>query len=148
MRQSEGDQMIDAVSPGFAGAKLALFLGEELVVLERDDRPGLPWPGYLDLPGGGRENGEVPEDCVIRETWEELGLRITPEELIWRRFYPRAAVRAWFFVARLAEVRAKDIRFGDEGQGWMLMYPHAYLAHRRAIPHFQARVREYLSECV
>ena len=43
---------------GFVGAKLALFLGEELLVIRRDDRPDIPWPDFLDFPGGGREGDE------------------------------------------------------------------------------------------
>ena len=36
----------------FSGAKLALFLGPDLLVILRDDRPDIPWPGRWDLPGG------------------------------------------------------------------------------------------------
>ena len=57
------------------GAKLALFVGARLLVLHRDDRPGLLWPGFWDLPGGGREGAESPLDCALRETREEFGLR-------------------------------------------------------------------------
>ena len=31
-------------------------------------------PGFVDLPGGGLEPGELPEDGVIREVREETGL--------------------------------------------------------------------------
>ena len=37
----------------FHGAKLAVFLGEKLAVILRDDYPGSPFAGYWDLPGGG-----------------------------------------------------------------------------------------------
>ena len=60
----------------FVGAKLALFLGDHLAVILRDDRPDIPWPGRLDLPGGGRDGDENPQDCVLRETREELGLAL------------------------------------------------------------------------
>ena len=138
--------MMDGQFPDFAGAKLALFIGEDLVVLERDDSPGIAWPEYLDLPGGGRENGESPEACVLRETQEELGLRLNESDLIWRRFYPGATVPAWFFAAHLPVGRRNDVRFGDEGRGWCLMRLETYLEHRRGIPHFQARLKTYLSE--
>lgn len=38
----------------FGGAKLILFIGKQIVVLRRDQKPDIPWPGRLDLPGGGR----------------------------------------------------------------------------------------------
>ncbi|ABX07364.1 MAG TPA: NUDIX hydrolase [Herpetosiphon sp.] len=34
------------------------------------------------LPGGGREPDESENDCLIREAWEELGVRIVVEGLI------------------------------------------------------------------
>ena len=31
-------------------------------------------PGEVCFPGGRMESGETPEDCALRETWEELGI--------------------------------------------------------------------------
>ena len=131
----------------FQGAKLALFLGGRLAVIRRDDIPGLAWAGYLDLPGGGRESGETAEACVIRETQEELGLMLTPEQLVWRRHYV-APLSAWFFAAHLPETCAAQVVFGDEGQSWHLMTSAEYLTAPDAIPHFQDRVRDYLQDAV
>lgn len=128
----------------FQGAKLALFLGDRLAVIRRDVQAGLAWSGYLDLPGGGREPDETPEACVIRETREELGLRLTPDHLVWRRHYATPA-SAWFFAAHLPGDRAAHVVFGDEGQGWCLMPPQAFITSEAAIPHFRDRVREYLA---
>ncbi|SEQ76083.1 NUDIX hydrolase [Thalassovita taeanensis] len=129
----------------FRGAKLALFLGAKLAVIMRDDRPGLPWPGYLDLPGGGREGRETPQDCALRETREELGLNVRPEEVVWgQRFRHEQDGAVWFFAAHLPEARVQDVRFGDEGQYWALMAAEEYLIHPRGIPHFKARLRLYL----
>ncbi len=128
----------------FQGAKLALFIGDRLAVIRRDDRPGLAWAGWLDLPGGGREPDEAPETCVIRETQEELGLHLTPDKLVWRRHYATPA-SAWFFAAHLPEDRAAAVVFGDEGQGWYLMPPQAFITSEAAIPHFRDRVRDYLA---
>lgn len=128
----------------FAGAKLALFIGGRLLVLRRDDRPGLPWPGYLDLPGGGKEEGESPEACALRETHEEVGLRVTREQLVWKRFYPDDPTPAWFFAAHLPASTESEIVFGNEGQGWILMPPEDFVGHSEAVPHFRLRVKDYL----
>jgi 8-oxo-dGTP diphosphatase len=61
-------------SAPFVGCKLALLDGERVLVYTRDDRPDIQFPGMLDLPGGGREGNESPEDCVLRELEEEFGL--------------------------------------------------------------------------
>ncbi len=50
----------------------------EVLLLLRDDIPGLPHPGMWDIPGGGVEEGETPEQCIAREMKEEMGLDITP----------------------------------------------------------------------
>ena len=128
----------------FDGAKLILFIGAEIAVLRRDDLPGLAYANCLDLPGGQREAAESPEACVLRELDEELGLRLAPSVLVWRRLY-HLPVRAWFFAAHLPEAAQRDIRFGGEGQGWSMMRPVDFVASDEAVPHFRARVQDYLS---
>jgi 8-oxo-dGTP diphosphatase len=138
-------QETDIAGQGFAGAKLALFLGADLAVILRDDRPDIPWPGRLDLPGGGRDGTETPAACALRETHEELGLVIDPGALRWGQRFIGAAGPVWFFAAHLDAGRARDVVFGDEGQEWRLMPPAAYLSDPLAIPHFQDRLRLYLA---
>ena len=128
----------------FEGTKLALFIGSQILVIRRDDKPDIPWPGYLDLPGGGCEAGETPTECILRETFEEVGLRLSPDQLCWSRFYPDDPTPAWFFAAHLPEGSERDIVFGSEGQGWMLMEPQAYVGDDEAVPHFRLRVQDYL----
>ncbi|MCE8512450.1 NUDIX hydrolase [Ruegeria pomeroyi] len=128
----------------FVGAKLALFLGEQLLVIRRDDRPDIPWPDYWDLPGGGREGDETPLDCALRETHEEVGLVVPVEQVGWNVSYSRPGGRMWFFAAHLSVEYVKRIRFGNEGQGWRLMAPAEYIHHARAVPHFADHLRLYL----
>ncbi|MCE8553399.1 NUDIX hydrolase [Ruegeria pomeroyi] len=128
----------------FAGAKLALFLGSQLLVIRRDDRPDIPFPDHWDLPGGGREGEESPLDCALRETREEVGLVVPGERVGWGVSYMRPTGRMWFFTAHLAEGYVDRIEFGDEGQGWRLMAPADYIRHPRAIPHFADRISQYL----
>jgi 8-oxo-dGTP diphosphatase len=138
------EQETGIMDDGFVGAKLALFLGDHLAVILRDDRPDIPWPGRLDLPGGGRDGDESPHDCVLRETREELGLVLDISQLRWGQRFIGGAGPVWFFAAHLDAGRAQDVIFGDEGQGWRMMAPAAYLADPLAIPHFQDRLRLYL----
>ena len=42
-----------------------------LLVL-RDEKPGIPFPGQLDTLGGSVEENETPEQAIIREIAEEL----------------------------------------------------------------------------
>lgn len=131
----------------FVGAKIVLLIGGRLVTLLRDDDPAITWPGWWDLPGGGREAGESPEACILRETREEFGLVLPEAALAWRALFdsPTTGGFACWFAARLPAEAEHDIRFGDEGQGWRLMEPTAWLAHPMAIPHFKSRVRAGLA---
>lgn len=126
----------------FVGCKAALFCEGRLLTCLRDDLPGLPWADHWDLPGGGREGAETPEDCLLRELQEEFGLSLAPSRLIWRRVFPsmldpsRLSV---FFGGWLAVEEVRCITFGDEGQGWDLMPVGDFLAHKRAVPEMQRR---------
>lgn len=47
--------------------------GEFLFYL-RDNKPEIPFPDYWDLIGGHVEEGETPEDALVREVKEELDI--------------------------------------------------------------------------
>jgi 8-oxo-dGTP diphosphatase len=47
--------------------------GEFLLYL-RDNKPDIPFPGYWDLIGGHLEEGETPEQALVREVKEELDI--------------------------------------------------------------------------
>jgi len=130
----------------FEGAKLALYLGDKLAVILRDDVPDLVFAGYWDLPGGGREGGETPWRCAQRECFEELGLQVPKEAVVWARPFEEGCAIKWFFVAQLPREAAGDVVFGDEGQRWALMDTAAFLGHAKAVPAFQDRLRMYVHE--
>jgi 8-oxo-dGTP pyrophosphatase MutT (NUDIX family) len=39
----------------------------------RDDSPEIAEPNTWSLIGGGKEEGETPEEAIRREAWEEIG---------------------------------------------------------------------------
>ena len=47
--------------------------GEFLLAL-RDNKPGIPFPNHWDLIGGHVEDGETPEEALVREAKEELDI--------------------------------------------------------------------------
>lgn len=136
------------MTEGFVGAKAALFCGDAILTYQRDTHPGLLWPGMWDLPGGGREGDESPEACLLRELYEEFGLRLPSTRLTWRLVMPSMsdpALPSVFFAGSLTAAEVGLIRFGDEGQRWAMMPTQAFLTDPQAIPDLQDRVRLALS---
>lgn len=128
----------------FTGTKAALLNRGRLLAYLRDDRPELRWPGMWDLPGGGREGAETPEQCLLREVEEEFGLRLTAGRLHHRRLWPAmdgGGLPAVFFAVTLTDAEVGLIRLGNEGQCWQMMPVDDYLAHPRAIQALCQRIR-------
>lgn len=75
-------------APEWRNASIALALAGEDDALEacfilRTEREGDPWSGQVALPGGRAEPDDPDAAAVAeRETWEEIGLRLTREQCI------------------------------------------------------------------
>jgi 8-oxo-dGTP diphosphatase len=51
-----------------------------LLIYLRDNIPSIPFPDHWDLFGGFVEDGESPEQALVREVDEELGIRLSNYE--------------------------------------------------------------------
>lgn len=130
----------------FHGTKLALLTDRHVVTLLRDATPDIDHAGCWDLPGGGRENFEDPVECALRETREELGLRLPRTAVIWGRRFERGGRGYWLFAAKIDKRTLREISFGDEGQGWAAVRLALFLAHPKVIAHLRDRLRLCLEE--
>ncbi|MFQ1701127.1 NUDIX hydrolase [Loktanella agnita] len=131
------------------GAKVALFLGDCLISILRDDRPDIPYPNLWDLPGGGREGDETPFETMARELNEELGLHLPQEAVLWQNPFPGYSdPQKWvgFFVARLPVAASNDIVFGDEGQRWDLFALNDFMALPNRMPSYGGRLDRWVAE--
>lgn len=132
----------------FAGAKLAALHDGRILTYRRDVKPGIPWPGLIDLPGGGREGGESPAACACRELAEEFGITLPESRLWWARPFPSLhppGGTGWFLAATLTAGDIDAIRFGDEGHSPDLMPVSVFLAAPDAIAPLQDRLRLVLA---
>ena len=133
----------------FTGCKIALFCGDKLLTILRDDKSNIPYPNTWELPGGGREGDESPFECVAREVYEELGIHLIEECLLWSKVYPSMLFEgkeSVFLVGKLRQEQFDSIVFGDEGQGYKLMSIEEFLSSDKVVPQLQDRVRDYLEE--
>ena len=133
----------------FTGCKIALFCGDKLLTILRDDKSNIPYPNTWELPGGGREGDESPFECAAREVYEELGIHLTEDCLLWSKVYPSMLFEgkeSVFLVGKLAQEQFDKIVFGDEGQGYKLMGIEEFLGSDKVVPQLQDRVRDYLEE--
>ena len=133
----------------FQGCKIALICGESVLTILRDDKPSIPWPNMWELPGGGRQGEESPFDCARREVYEELGIHLDEDCLLWSKIYPSVIFKdkqSVFMVGQLRQEQFDNITFGDEGQAYKLMNIEEFLNSKQAVPQLQGRLRDYLEE--
>ncbi|MBI2577591.1 MAG: NUDIX domain-containing protein [Candidatus Wildermuthbacteria bacterium] len=57
----------------------------EILLMQRDNNPAIPFPGTWDLIGGHIEKNETPEEAARREAKEEIGIDLA-ELVFWRRY--------------------------------------------------------------
>ena len=133
----------------FTGCKIALFCGDKILTILRDDKETIPWPNMWELPGGGREGNETPFECVAREVYEELSIQLSKDDIIWSWIYPSMLdenKNSVFLVGQLTQEQFDSIVFGDEGQAYKLMSIEEFLNSKQAVPQLQGRLRDYLEE--
>jgi 8-oxo-dGTP diphosphatase len=49
---------------------------QDVLLFLRDNKPDIPYPDTWDVPGGHVEDGETPEQCIVREMREEMGIEL------------------------------------------------------------------------
>jgi len=143
------DQLIAARGNvnSFTGVKAVLILGKTVLVIQRDNKPGLPFAGLWDLPGGGREGNESPFECASREVREELGIRLKKDNVIWQKYYPgvqNPRKSAYFMVIKVNTTDVNTIVFGDEGQGWKRITLDDFMEGRDVVEFLKRRLQDYL----
>lgn len=90
----------------------------KLLIYLRDDKPEISFPNHWDLFGGIVENGESPEEALVREVGEELGVTL----IDYHKFGEYASDdnigrpnRKYAYYARLP-VAAADLNLLEAGQ--------------------------------
>ena len=131
----------------FSGCKIALLCDDKLLTILRDDKASIPYPNMWDLPGGGREGEEAPFECVQREVFEELSLKLEEADILWTKEYQGMLdpdKTSIFMVGTITQEDFASIVFGDEGQAYQMMDVSQFLSDKKVIPQLQDRLKDYL----
>lgn len=131
----------------FSGCKIALICDDRLLTILRDDKASIPYPNMWELPGGGREGEETPFECVQREVFEELSLKLEEADIVWAKEYQGMLdpdKTSIFMVGIITQEDFASIAFGDEGQAYQLMDVSQFLSDNKVILQLQDRLRDYL----
>lgn len=131
----------------FSGCKIALISDDKLLTILRDNISSIPWPNMWELPGGGREGEETPFECVQREVFEELGLKLEETAIVWAKEYQGMLdpdKTSIFMVGTITQEEFAGIVFGDEGQAYQMMDVSQFLSDEKVVPQLQDRLRDYL----
>ena len=89
-------------------------------ILEKEDKiliarkaPGKPLAGYFEFPGGKIEEGETPEDSLIRELMEEMNINISVKEYVGESIYDYGSDKVISLLGYTAEIIGGEIKLSD-----------------------------------
>ncbi len=124
--------------PGVVG----IVFDESGRVLLQHSKDGGWW-----LPGGGVDPGEEPADAVIREVWEETGVRVVPEQIIAVRtetpmLYPNGDQVMYMSIAFRCRPVGGEAHVHDEESFEVRYFPTS------ALPDLDPRAREALDQAL
>jgi len=85
----------------------------KIFLLHREDIPKLVERNTWSFVGGGVEEGETPEEALIRETKEEIGYDL--EKMEFFKEYDDPGIRRYVFVAKIdKEINEINLTEGDD----------------------------------
>jgi len=105
------------IEPGLSiQATLCFILKNDKVLLLKKN-PGLFGAGKWNAPGGKQQSDETVEECAVRETFEETGLRVRPKKIAILEFfkYDKRSDPEWIGHVFLTRDFRGTLREGKEG---------------------------------
>jgi 8-oxo-dGTP diphosphatase len=97
------------------GAKAVVIFENKILTILRDNKPNIHYPNMWDIPGGGIEIGETVKDCILREVWEEIGIKPKNVKFLWFEKYDETTESARFII-ELTHEEVSQVKLGNEGQ--------------------------------
>ena len=112
-------------------AAIAVIVREQkLLVIERSQT--VRAPGKFCFPGGEVEKGEHVAETVVRELFEEMGLKIQPIRQLWTSTAPSGCVLNWIHSRIVVGSRPQPNL--KEVSSWSWMTEQELAEHPDALP--------------
>ena len=92
---------------------VAAILQKEDKILIARKKQGKPLEGYFEFPGGKIEEGETPEESLIRELMEEMNIKIAVKEYIGESIYDYGNDKVISLLGYTAEIIDGEIKLSD-----------------------------------
>jgi 8-oxo-dGTP diphosphatase len=87
----------------------------KILLLLRDNKPGISSPNKWSLPGGKAENKETYEEALKRELLEEIS--VVPKKYNYiKEFVEENGRKTAAYVVDLDDTEVTKLKLGDEGQ--------------------------------
>lgn len=95
---------------------VAAILKKEDKILIAKKREGKPLAGMWEFPGGKIEEGETPEESLIRELREEMDIKIKVKEYVGESIYDYGDGKVISLKGFTAEIVEGDIKLTDHDE--------------------------------
>jgi len=96
-------------------SKAVVVYKKKTLLLLRDNIPTIHAPNKWSLPGGGGENGEGPEETLLRELKEEIG--VIPTKFFYcGKSKDEDKTICYLYFVELTDEEVGQLKLGDEGQ--------------------------------
>jgi mutator protein MutT len=102
------------------GVKILILSPDKVLLFHRDNIPTIPYPDCWHLIGGGIDEGETPEQALVREVKEEACYDLKYFKLI-TKLVGEFGEQVWFYIIIVnKEDESKFVHGVGEGQeiGW------------------------------
>lgn len=97
------------------GASAVIISNNKVLLFQRDNIPGIPFPDCWQLPGGGIEEGETPLEGLQRELAEEV--TYVPKKIIYLGYFDNILGKNHIFISIVSSEEEEKFKHNpDEGQ--------------------------------
>jgi 8-oxo-dGTP diphosphatase len=102
-------------------ARVIIINNDGKILLLQNKEDNKWYPNEWVFPGGGSEPGESPEDCAVRELYEETGLKVLKDSLYHIDTLFKKEKKIYIFVCSVFEgtVNMKDVAFEHQNYDWV-----------------------------